>query len=179
MNRADVPADLTRLKLVQTSIEGVAQGVAFDLASGNVTSLGPGERVVVAENLAAFTARYGNGLPVVGNWSGGLSDDGATLTLMDGNEVVQQFAFDDDWYASTDGAGFSLEIVDVRQLDLSVWAQPQAWRPSIRIGGTPGIAADSLPMPGDVNGDGRVNQQDLDRVLAAGKYGTDAPAPFE
>ena len=46
-----------------------------------------GDFVIVVEDLAAFTARYGDGLPVAGQWDGGLSNRQEQVTLQaDGDD---------------------------------------------------------------------------------------------
>ena len=60
-----------------------------DFAFPNV-SLGPGEYIVVVEDLAAFQQRYGNSANILGAWSGRLSNAGERLTLHDvaGNAIL-------------------------------------------------------------------------------------------
>ena len=48
--------------------------------------------------------------------------------------------------------------------------QPQAWRASLRLGGSPGSADPDQPVPGDANGDGRFDSSDLVAVFVAGEY---------
>ena len=73
---------------------------------------GAGQRLLVVENVSAFAARYGNELPVAGQWVGGLNNTGETITLEYADGTRHQFAYSDRWYRDTDGEGPSLEIVD-------------------------------------------------------------------
>jgi hypothetical protein len=104
--------------------------------------LAPGERVVAVQNIAAFRARYGNGPVIVGQYNGGLHNDGEQLTIRDGSAILQQFTYHDDetpgWYPQTDD-GYSLVIVDPTA-PLSAWNDPAQWRPSAALGGSPGAA---------------------------------------
>ncbi|MGI9455914.1 MAG: lamin tail domain-containing protein, partial [Aeoliella sp.] len=140
-------------------INGGSEGLDFDFSTGAVTSLEPDERVVIVENLAAFESRYGTGLQVAGQWSGGLSNSSETLTVTVNGTILHQFAYDDDWYPSTDNGGYTLQIIDATNPDLASWAQQASWRASALLGGTPG-AAEAPPLPGDYNTDGSVTVAD-------------------
>ena len=155
--------DVSSVELAQTSVGNATQGVAFSFADSRVHTLLPGERVVVVENLAAFEARYGTGRHVAGEWSGGLSNNREQLTVLAFDEVVQQFTYDDDWHPATDGGGPALEIVDATA-PLTAWNTAQGWRASPAPRGTPGLAP-SEGVPGDVDRDGDVDGQDIDRLF--------------
>jgi len=108
----------------------------------NVT-LAPGEQAVVVRHLAAFQSRYGSGPRVLGSYTNdNLSNDGERLVLQGSlREPILDFSYDDSWHPVTDGAGFSLQIVnDVAATD--TWGLKTSWRPSGTLQGTPG-AADS------------------------------------
>lgn len=169
VNVSDSAIDLSSVQLEQTLVDGGNEGVHFDFAAGAMTILGPGERVLVVENLAAFEARYGTDLPVAGSWSGGLRNSSETITLTDDQGGILQFAYDDAWHESTDGGGFSLEIVNESDTNLANWGQAASWQASAVIGGTPGSASTS-PIPGDSNEDGVFNSSDLILVFQAGEY---------
>lgn len=162
--------DFEFLELVNTSavetldLSGVkfTNGITFDFAGSALTSLPPGGRVVIVENLAAFTARYGAmaGL-VAGQYAGRLDNAGELLRFEDGGGVtIQTFIYDDNgpgWHPSTDGLGNSLVIVDATG-DTANWNLGAQWRPSFAIGGSPG---ERDTLPGDFNGDLRVSLIDL------------------
>jgi Lamin Tail Domain len=127
---------------VTLNLAGVrfTNGIAFNFTGSAVTSLAPGQRVLLVHNQAVFTARYGSGMLIAGEYSGALDNGGETLRLEDAvGEKVLEFAYDDGWYPITDGLGFSLVIVD----DLapwSTWGDKASWRASGRLDGSPGAA---------------------------------------
>ena len=166
VNTSTQTVDLSGLQLTKAVIEGERQGVEFDFSTSAIQRLDAGARVLVVENLAAFELRCGVGLPVAGQWSGRLSNGSETITLTANGEILQQFAYDDDWYVATDGFGSSLEIVNA-QRDVSSWSERESWRPSVS-GGTPGTVIDRVP--GDSDGDGRFTTEDLIAVFVAGEY---------
>lgn len=160
-NVSDQTIDLMKTQLVQVAVDAHSEGVTFDFSDGTITQLVPGERVLVVEDIGAFTRRYGNGLPIAGQWAGGLGNNGETITLIVASATVQQFAYDDAWYPETDGAGATLEMVNPNAADLELWRQDSGWRSSTRRGGTPGT-----PASGDFNGDNMVNSLDIDLLAA-------------
>jgi hypothetical protein len=179
VNVSDKTLDLRLTRLVESTLPaGGNQGVEFDFATAEVQFLDPGQRLVIVENRAAFAARYGSGLPVAGEWAGRLDNDTEQLTLAAAGVVIQQFGYSDAWYASTDGNGSSLEVVDPRQSDLNRWKVKEGWRASARPGGTPGVGD---TIPGDSNRDGRFDSSDLVTVFQAGEYedGIAANSTFE
>src|SRR5262249_10321135 len=99
---------------------------------------GPGQRVLVVKNLAAFAARYGSGLSVTGAYTGALENNGENVRLEDGmGEKVLDFDYNNSWYPITDGQGFSLVIVD-ENAPWDTWGLKASWRSSGTLGGTPG-----------------------------------------
>jgi hypothetical protein len=167
VNVSQAPIDLTDVRLVQVTIDGAEQGVDFPFAGSDITRLDPGQRVLVVEDEAAFRFRYGDHLPLAGQWTGRLGNGGETVTLQVGGVTTLQFAYDDQWYPTTDGGGYSLEVVDAGHSDLTRWQSPAGWRPSPVPGGTPGTGS---TVPGDSNRDGVFNSLDLTLVLQAGEY---------
>lgn len=125
---------------VSLNLSGVrfVEGVLFDFTGSAVTQLAPGQRVLVVRNSGAFVSRYGNGLPVAGNFVGSLDNAGERLRLVDGNsEEILDFEYRDGWYAVTDGLGFSLRVVD-ETAEPDAWSRKAQWVPSARVGGSPG-----------------------------------------
>ena len=106
-------------------------------------------------------------IPVAGQWRGGLGNAGEMLTLMVGQQVAQQFRYDDRWYDDTDGDGASLEFIRARDAALEQWSQAMNWRPSVPDG-TPGQAR--IDVPGDANRDGEFDSTDMIAVLQLGEY---------
>jgi VCBS repeat-containing protein len=126
----------------------MTNGVTFSFAQSSVTSLAPGQRVVIVENIDAFRLRYGNGPLVAGEWSGGLSGSGERLVLSDASgEAINDFSYttNGDWPAIANGDGATLVIVDTE----ASYADGNNWRASTTIQGTPG-AEDIVPITGVV-----------------------------
>ncbi len=170
VNIGPLPLVLDGAKLEKRTINNVENGIDFDFTRSAIRILQPGQRVVVVEDLEAFQFRYGNALPVAGEWSGGqLGNGGETITVTALGNLVQQFAYDDGWHTTTDGAGPSLEIVNALQPDLNSWSTASAWRASRQIGGSPGTDG-STRIAGDANEDGVFNSGDLIFVFQAGEY---------
>ncbi|MDI6450379.1 CotH kinase family protein [Anaerobaca lacustris] len=112
-------------------------GVRFIFPS---VELLPGEYVLIVRDLAAFEARYGPGLPVVGQYDGRLDNAGERVELRDAaGQVIHDFPYEDDWYTKTDGKGYSLTVVDPANTDPKAWADKDIWRPSTILGGSPGF----------------------------------------
>ncbi|MEM6885608.1 MAG: lamin tail domain-containing protein [Verrucomicrobiota bacterium] len=127
-----VTLDLTGIQFIE--------GVQFNFTGSAVTSLAPGDHVLVVANSAAFTARYGGSLPVAGVFFGTLDNAGETLRLDDAaGEKVLEFSYNNSWHPMTDGNGFSLEVIDESQL-WSDWGASSNWRASGTVNGSPGAA---------------------------------------
>jgi hypothetical protein len=166
VNISDRAIDLTGAKFERITVNGNQHGVEFDFTDNRIAKLNPGERILVVEDLAAFQFRYGDGLPVAGQWTGGLGNESETVTFSaDGSQL--QFTYFDNWYRETDGRGHSLEVRDVRMADLRDLNAPEAWRGSFELGGSPGRTS---ALPGDANRDGRFDPSDFILVLQAGEY---------
>jgi CotH kinase protein len=100
--------------------------------------LNPGESIVVVHNRAAFISRYGTGIRIAGEFSGSLDNAGERLTLLGPlGEPILDFSYDPSWYPITDGGGFSLVAADPTAPP-GAWGQAGNWRPSSRLGGSPG-----------------------------------------
>jgi hypothetical protein len=114
------------------------EGVHFTFGDG---TLEPGKALLIVKDVNAFTAKYGQGLPIAGVYSGSLDNGGETLQLQDAaGKIIHEFSYSDNWYKATDGAGFSLTVKDPMDGGSlsNALGQKQAWRPSTRIGGSPG-----------------------------------------
>lgn len=121
-------------------------GVSFTFASSNaITSLGPGQYLVLVANRAAFASRYPGVTNIAGQYTGKLNNAGDHLALAGAlGEPILDFRYDNSWYPSTDGAGFSLVLRD-EQAPSAAWTNAASWRPSARLGGSPG--GPDLPLP--------------------------------
>lgn len=160
INIGSEPLDLGGVELTRLDVEGDMQGVAFKFGESVVTALPAGGRVLIVEDTDAFGLRYGMGLPIAGQWSGGLDNNGELLTLVASGVTVQQFAYDGNWYGQADGNGSSLEFIAPTHFELSDWSERTSWRPSEQPGGSPGTSG----LPGDVDGNQRVDVADIDRL---------------
>lgn len=120
---------------INLSLVAFTDGIRYTFPSFELT---PGAHVLVAEDVAAFEAAYGAGLPVIGPYSGKLSNAGERIELQDATgSVIQSFTYRDNWYRITDGQGFSLTVKDPAGPD-SLDTR-DTWRPSAQAGGSPGL----------------------------------------
>lgn len=121
-------------------------GIHFDFPATAVL-LAAGQRLLVVRNRTAFEARYGNLLPVAGEFSAlsQLSNSGDRLTLLDaGGAPIADFSYRDSlpWPEEADGAGYSLTRIIGSTGDPG---DASLWRPSLLVGGTPGTS-DHSPL---------------------------------
>ena len=129
--------ELKNVGLTPLNLTGArfTEGVTFAFTNAATAVLAPGARTLIVSRRPAFEARYGNGLPVAGEFSGSLANEGETLRLEDATgEVVFEFRYDERWVPDADGAGASLEPAGPES-DLE---SPLGWKSSGRSGGTPG-----------------------------------------
>ncbi|MBM4026706.1 MAG: hypothetical protein FJ280_15080, partial [Planctomycetes bacterium] len=135
-----------------------SDGVEF--AFPNIT-LGAGDSLVVAADVAAFRARYPGVANVVGGWTGRLSNSGERIELVNQlGEVMNSVRYADEgdwavrelgpvdtghrgwqWSKAHDGGGRSLELLNPALPN----EYGQNWAASLVDGGTPG-----RPRPGPV-----------------------------
>lgn len=126
------------------NLEGVRLAGAVDYTFGNVV-LEAGERIVVVENQEAFAARYGTSINVAaGTWSGGLSNSGETLELLNAADAeLASISYEDSdpWAISADGFGATLVLVDPFNTPEGAFGKYYSWRGSSEFNGTPGAAS--------------------------------------
>jgi hypothetical protein len=117
-------------------------GIGFSFRDSHITTLEPGEYVVLVKDRALFARRYGaESIRIGGEYSGRLSNGGETVELTCGEDAcISRFTYDDAWYPSTDGGGHSLAIRDPESPRES-WYKKESWRPSCLVGGSPGSGA--------------------------------------
>ena len=167
---------LANTSFEQVLIDGETQGLDFTFPTDR--ELAPGERIVVVEDIDAFAMRYGNELidndTVIGQWSGGLDNKTELIRLLDDGAVIHEFAYHDDWHVTTDGDGYSLEIVDPTA-ELTTWATAEAWQANRILGGTPGTSDATDPIGGDFDTSGQVDAVDIDLLFAALRTNDTAP----
>lgn len=102
-------------------------------------TLPAGQRAVVVKDLSAFVSRYGDNVTIAGQYSGTLADEGERLFLSGKlRELLMDFFYDDAWYPTTDGLGFSLAAVEDTASG-GDWSQASSWRPCGAFAGTPGL----------------------------------------
>ena len=161
------PIDLTGLKFVDTS--------PFDELTLSGGMLAVGQRVLVVNDAAAMTGRYGAGISayIVGEWAGGkLSNSGELITLVDSNDVVViSFEYDTGgrWPARSEGeAGSSLELID----PLGDLEDAGNWRASSEYLGSP--ASMGSGQIGDVIINELLTHTDLPAVDTIELYNTTA-----
>jgi len=126
-----------------------SNGVDFTFPSFD---LAPGAYRLVVKDTAAFIAKYGSGLPVVGQYSGSLSNAGERIELLDAaGAVIHDFHYEDNWFDITDGLGFSLTARSPKTTDPNSYGSKGAWRPSAHAGGSPGTDdSGQVPVLGSV-----------------------------
>ncbi|MHC1768021.1 MAG: lamin tail domain-containing protein [Verrucomicrobiia bacterium] len=96
-------------------------GVDFNFPNGTI--LGPGGYAVVVASLEGFAAAYGFSVLPVGQYAGGLQNNGERLRLIrlgatpDLDLVVDELRYDSEppWPAAADGEGPSLQLIDPLQ----------------------------------------------------------------
>ena len=172
VNIAEYPIDLAEVRFERFTVGTDVQGLDFQFADSLIQELAPGQRVLAVEDLDAFQFRYGAGLPVAGQWNGGLGNGSERLLLLAGEQTIHDFTYEDSWYPSTDGDGPSLQIED-ESGELDLWTFREGWRASFTIGGSPGTSDEFLP--GDSNHDGIFNSSDMVVVFQAGEYEDGVP----
>ncbi len=112
----------------------------MDFVFGDVL-LEPGEHVVVVRDKTAFEAARGVGIRIAGEFTGGISNGGERLVLVDAiGRVIHDFKYDDKWYPISDGKGFSLNVINPAEPDLSKWNDKDNWQAGNIAGGTPGAS---------------------------------------
>ena len=90
-----------------------SDGVEFAFTASTLT---PGERIFVVRNTAAFTAAFGAGFRIAGEFANdtNLSDGGEHVALDDaGNSTIQEVTYNDTapWPLAADGSGSSLHFI--------------------------------------------------------------------
>jgi hypothetical protein len=116
----------------------LTSGVTFTFPNA---VLAAGESAVVVENETAFRLRYGDGVHVLGEWSGSLSNSGENVTLADGlGNVTFEIDYRDSrlWAERADGLGATLEIVETGFDSVAAYNRHDRWRGSVDFGGSPG-----------------------------------------
>jgi hypothetical protein len=121
---------------INLGLVSFSDGVEFTFPSYDLAA---GRYCLVVQDTAAFQAKYGSGLPVVGRYAGSLNNAGERIELVDAaGAVIHSFRFQDNWFDIADGQGFSLTIKDPKTADPNGYGDKSLWRPSAKTGGSPG-----------------------------------------
>ena len=132
-NDAATPQDLSGYAFVE--------GISFLFPPGTILE-GFGILVVCA-NVEAVRAAYGD-IPAIGNFSGRLDGSGERLTIANHSGVVlQSLSFRDEgkWPVGPDGTGHTLVLANIYDDP----KEPESWRQSPELGGSPGLP--NFPEP--------------------------------
>lgn len=170
LNIGSSPADLSTLAMTR--------GIDFKFSTGSIASLAPGSRLLLVRNQAAFVYRYGDTLPVAGEYRGALNNAGETITLkdtlLDLELISLTYGDSAPWPECADGDGFSLVLKSPGN-DADP-ALPSHWRCSASNNGNPGTSDARPTFTGDPSAD-----QDGDQVSALLEHflGTDDTNPHE
>ena len=128
----------TGTTILDLSGASFTEGIAYIFDSG--VNLASGQRIIVAKNIAAFEARYGINLNVVGPFMGLLDNGGECLQVVDAlGENILDFSWNDKWYPPSDGDGHTLVIRD-SSITFDSYGNPSSWGISESTMGTPGSA---------------------------------------
>jgi hypothetical protein len=175
--------DLEFIEVLNTGTVAVnLEGVQITLFSttpytfGSGLSLDAGERIVVARDPSVFQSVYGTGvnLAPTGYDPANLSNGGERIALVSATgETLQDFTYGDSnvagWPDDPDGDGPSLEYIGPLDQDSAdpsdplvydPYDDPANWQASLVDGGSPGTDGSALPLAGDYDGSGTVDDDD-------------------
>ena len=102
------------------------QGIEFTFPE---MTLAPDEYVVLVRDLPTFISRYGDTANVAGQYVGSLSNGGEDLVVKLPSPLeasLMRFDYNDTWHPITDGAGYSLQIIDPAA-EASTWDYRESW----------------------------------------------------
>ena len=140
----------------------------FEFTDSPVTTLGPGQYVVLTRLTDAFLERYGSdGILIAGQYSGALSNSTQTIRVTGPvGEVLMDFDYQSAWEPSTDAQGHSL-VIQSPESPPESWHDPASWRPSLEKEGSPGRGDDFLGrrLQGDLNANGFLEIADVTGFL--------------
>ena len=115
--------ELTNTGTSPVSLNFIAFTDGIDFTFDTKT-LEAGQSTIVVQDLAAFQAKHGSDVSVAGQYTGSLSNSGETVELQDAlGQVIERVKYQDDWYAQTDGDGYSLTRLD----SVADPNTPEAW----------------------------------------------------
>ncbi|MFT5192515.1 MAG: hypothetical protein ACI9DF_005344 [Verrucomicrobiales bacterium] len=132
--------ELTNISSRTINLRGTAftKGVNFRFPTKRDTLLAPNQRLLLFEDSYAINTHYKIGLPIAGQYLGGLDNSGEQLILMaaDGQTKLIDITYNDrsPWPKEADGNGSSLVLTDPK----SDPSKGKHWSASKTPGGTPG-----------------------------------------
>ncbi len=151
--------------VIQLTDVSFAEGIDFSFTGSAVTTLLPGQRVLVVRNQAAFEARYGSALnaAIAGEFGPSRLDNaGERIHLVNGlGATIQDFTYGDafPWPGQAGFAGYSLVLI-FDGASTPDHGEAGNWRSSGFPGGSP-TGSDQVELSGgeldDIDGDGIVN----------------------
>ncbi|MEM7385860.1 MAG: lamin tail domain-containing protein, partial [Verrucomicrobiota bacterium] len=100
--------------------------------------LAPGETIYIVADQNKFNRVYGFDHKVAGQYNGKLANGGERIALTlpaPSYRNILRFSYDDGWFPSTDGSGFSLQIRDPGTPPTD-WSNASTWLASTRPGGS-------------------------------------------
>jgi len=135
-----------KISLLDCELRGA---VTYSFLRGSHWSLEPGGRLVAVASQSAFSSRYGPGIRTAGEFEGRLPDRGGSLALAARGVTLASFAWNDraPWPEAADGQGYSLTRITTAPPESGT--QPDAWRSSVAIGGSPGSSDAAAYSGGD------------------------------
>lgn len=156
---SQVPADyefieLENISATETiSLGGVhfEQGIDFAFSVNGIAALGPGERVLIVSNRAAFEERYGlaHSSRIAGEFANGthFDNDGETVQLVDGlGADIALFTYNDQvpWPFDAGFTGYSLVLINDGTAPPVDYNNPAQWRTSVDLDGNPNAGDSEL-----------------------------------
>jgi hypothetical protein len=113
-------------------------GVTFSFPAAVLAPQGLG---VVVANPLAFRVRYGTSIPILGTFTGQLDNDGDRIELYSRtrDEVLLELNYSGGLIGGVRAAGLgaSVELIDPKATSPSQISDPQRWRGSVLVHGTP------------------------------------------
>lgn len=159
--------DLTDVRFVN--------GIDFTFTGSAITSLAPGERVIIVCNKSAFEARYGLGYSnrIAGEFAPDRLDNaGERLHLIDAlGNTIADFTYNDKhpWPTQSGFAGYSM-VLKSTSVPAPDYALATNWRSSTSLGGNPN-GSDSSLLVGSPSADD--DDDNYDKLLEHGLGSSD------
>jgi hypothetical protein len=143
----------------------------FKVPEDDLGTIASGEYVVVVDDEGAFRERYGETPRILAEYTGSLNRRSQELDILGSvGESLIRFRYEDGWYPSTDGDGYSLVIRDATA-ERDSWNDAESWRASHEVGGSPGredVKIDpgqGFQRPGDFTQDEKLDVTDAIGIL--------------